>query len=601
MILQSLFHLYGELCRQGKTPEEGWGIAKVSHRLMLDAEGRLIEVISTRKTVKRGKKEVEVPVEMRVPMPVTRSNKIKPNFLCDSPSYVLGIDSKGKPERAKKCFEASKALHHEILDSCNSTAAKAILKFYDTWDPIRAKDCPQIHDQLDDVLSASNFIFNVAGTDALEDESIRKAWNGYYAKRTEKTGDLGPCLVTGKDNQKIAILHPKIKGVRGAQSSGANLVSFNAKAFCSYGHDGEQGKNAPISEYAAFAYGAALNYLLSDRKHVKIFGDTTVVFWSEHALTVCQDFMNSMLGDDDSITDETLEDVINHMKDGIPADLNGIRIDPDEPLYILGLAPNAARISVRFFFRNTFGQTMINMTSHQERMRLVHSPWEKDLIPLWQTLKATANPHSGDSASSPLLAGSFLRSVFTDSLYPAALYQNILGRIFSDQDTDGDSGKAAIKKISYVKAAFIKAYLLKNYSKKWEGKIEMAVNNNCGDISYVLGRMFSLLEDVQQSANPGINSTIKDRYFNSACATPASVFPVLLKLANAHFAKLDKTNPGLSVSFKKKLGNLMDKIAMPDKGTPVPHRLTLDEQGAFVLGYYQETQARYAGNKKEEK
>lgn len=601
MILQSLFHLYGALCRQGKTPEEGWGIAKVSHRLMLDTEGRLVGVISARKTVKRGKKEVEVPDEMRVPMPVTRCSGIKPNFLCDSPSYILGIDNKGKPERAKKCFEASKTLHHKILDSCNSSAAKAILKFYDTWDPDRAKDCPEIQDQLDDILSASNFIFDVDGTDAMKDESIRKAWREYHTKNTESGGNLGTCLVTGQDNQKIAILHPKIKGVRGAQSSGANLVSFNADAFCSYGYDGEQGMNAPISEYAAFAYGAALNYLLSDREHVKIFGDTTVVFWSEHALTVCQDLMNGMLGDDDVITNETLEDVIDHMKNGIPADVNGIRIDSDEPFYILGLAPNAARISVRFFLRNTFGQTMINMTRHQERMRLVHSAWEKDLIPLWQTLKATANPHSGDSASSPLLAGSFLRSVFTDSLYPAALYQNILGRIFSDQDAEGNSGKATIRKISYVKVAFIKAYLLKNYSKKWEGKIQMAVNENCKDISYVLGRIFSLLENVQQSANPGINSTIKDRYFNSACATPASVFPVLLKLANAHFGKLDKTNPGLSISLKKKLGILIDKISMPDKGTPVPHRLTLDEQGAFVLGYYQETQARYAGNKKEEK
>lgn len=124
----------------------------------------------------------------------------------------------------------------------------------------------------------------------------------------------------------------------------------------------------------------------------------------------------------------------------------------------------------------------------------------------------------------------------------------------------------------------------------------MAVNENCNDISYVLGRLFSVLENIQLSANPGINSTIKDRYFNSACATPASVFPVLLKLANAHLGKLDQPR---EIYFKKKLGALTDKIAMPDTGTPLPHRLTLDEQGAFVLGYYQETQARYAGKKEE--
>lgn len=123
----------------------------------------------------------------------------------------------------------------------------------------------------------------------------------------------------------------------------------------------------------------------------------------------------------------------------------------------------------------------------------------------------------------------------------------------------------------------------------------MAVNENCNDISYVLGRLFSVLENIQLSANPGINSTIKDRYFNSACATPASVFPVLLKLVNAHLGKLDQPR---EIYFKKKLGALTDKIAMPDTGTPLPHRLTLDEQGAFVLGYYQETQARYAGKRR---
>lgn len=123
----------------------------------------------------------------------------------------------------------------------------------------------------------------------------------------------------------------------------------------------------------------------------------------------------------------------------------------------------------------------------------------------------------------------------------------------------------------------------------------MAVNENCNDISYVLGRLFSVLENIQKSANHGSNSTIKDRYFNSACATPAAVFPLLWKLTNAHLGKLDQPK---AAYFKKKLGMLMDKIAMPDTGTPLPHRLTLDEQGAFVLGYYQETQARYAGKRR---
>lgn len=352
----------------------------------------------------------------------------------------------------------------------------------------------------------------------------------------------------------------------------------------------------PVSEEAALAYGTALNYLLADDRHRKIFGDTTVVYWSEHAADVYQDCFMDMLGDDSGIGDKELDDILASIKNGVPADLNGVTIDPEEPFYILGLAPSAARISVRFFFRNTFGNVISALEAHQERMRLVHASWEKDRIPLWQILKATANPHSKDSASSPLLAGSLMVSIFNNSRYPEAVYQNILRRIYSDRDEAADAGKKAIQKVSYVKAAFIKACLLKNYQKDWEGKIQMAVNEKCNDVSYVLGRLFSVLENIQQAANPNINTTIKDRYFNSACATPASVFPVLLKLANAHLGKLDQPK---AVFFKKKLGALMDKIVMPDTGTPLPHRLTLDEQGAFVLGYYQETQERFAGKKEE--
>ena len=598
MILQSLVHLYDELSRQGKVAKEGWGIAKVSHRLVINTSGQLIGIISARRKVLRGKKEKEIPTEMIVPLPVIRAVGIKANFLCDSSSYMLGVDDKGKPERTRKCFEASKELHHHILDHCTSMEAKAILAFFDSWDVTKALDNHFVKDNLDDILAGSNFLLQIDGTDATEVPEIREAWEKYYNGTGSGEADsaVGPCLVTGKENQPIAVLHPKIKGVMGAQSSGANLVSFNAAAFCSYGHDGEQGKNAPVSEEAALAYGTALNYLLADDRHRKIFGDTTVVYWSEHAADVYQDCFMDMLGDDSGIGDKELDDILASIKNGVPADLNGVTIDPEEPFYILGLAPSAARISVRFFFRNTFGNVISALEAHQERMRLVHASWEKDRIPLWQILKATANPHSKDSASSPLLAGSLMVSIFNNSRYPEAVYQNILRRIYSDRDEAADAGKKAIQKVSYVKAVFIKACLLKNYQKDWEGKIQMAVNEKCNDVSYVLGRLFSVLENIQQAANPNINTTIKDRYFNSACATPASVFPVLLKLANAHLGKLDQPK---AVFFKKKLGALMDKIVMPDTGTPLPHRLTLDEQGAFVLGYYQETQERFAGKKEE--
>lgn len=599
MILSALVHLYEELCKQGKIQAEGWGIAKVTHRILLDKEGHLCGIISARKKVQRGKKETEVPCEMCVPLPVTRSSGVKANFLCDNSSYFLAVDAKGKVQRTIQCFEAAKELHHQVLAHCHSPVAKAILHFFDTWGFDKAEKDSLIQENLEDIIAGSNFVFQVDGVDAIEDEEIKRSWEifqGTSQADEDSTSLSGQCLITGEENQKIALLHPKIKGVLGAQTAGANLVSFNAPAFCSYGGDGEQGKNAPVSERAAFAYGSALNALLADRSHSQIIGDTTIVYWSEHGISACQDFMMSFLGNHAGLDDHTLDTIVTHMRDGLPVDLEGVEISPDEPFYILGLAPNAARISVRLFLRNTFRELVTNLSLHQDRMKLDGPSWEKQNIPLWKTLKATANPNGKEQAASPLMAGSLFRAVLQNAKYPESVFQNIMLRVLADRDKDAEGGKAAIQKISHSKAAFIKAYLLKNGKEQWEGKLQMALNENCNDISYVLGRMFSLLENIQQSANPTINITIKERYFNSACATPASVFPILLKLANTHLAKLDG---GKAVYFKKKMGALMDKIMMPDEGIPFPARLTLEEQGAFILGYYQETQARYKGKEEE--
>lgn len=599
MILTALVHLYEELCKQGKIQAEGWGIAKVSHRILLDKEGHLCGIISARKKVQRGKKETEVPCEMCVPLPVTRSSSVKANFLCDNSSYFLAVDAKGKVQRTIQCFEAAKELHHQVLAHCHSPVAKAILHFFDTWGFDKAEKDSLIQENLEDIIAGSNFVFQVDGVDAIEDEEIKRSWENFQGTSQadeDSTSLSGQCLITGEENQKIALLHPKIKGVLGAQTAGANLVSFNAPAFCSYGGDGEQGKNAPVSERAAFAYGSALNALLADRSHSQIIGDTTIVYWSEHGISACQDFMMSFLGNHAGLDDHTLDTIVTHMRDGLPVDLEGVEISPDEPFYILGLAPNAARISVRLFLRNTFRELVTNLSLHQDRMKLEGLSWEKQNIPLWKTLKATANPNGKEQAASPLMAGSLFRAVLQNTKYPESVFQNIMLRVFADRDKDAEGGKAAIQKISHTKAAFIKAYLLKNGKEQWEGKLQMALNENCNDISYVLGRMFSLLENIQQGANPTINTTIKERYFNSACATPASVFPILLKLANTHLAKLDERK---AVYFKKRMGALMDKIIMPEEGIPFPARLTLEEQGAFILGYYQETQARYKGKEEE--
>lgn len=604
MILQSLVKLYEILEEQKKVTGLGWSLAKISFRIMLNKDGELVGLVSACNPVVKGKKEIYLPTVMTVPEQAKRSSGIKPQFLCDTSSYFLGIDDKGNTEREKQkakkraieCFRSAGRLHHQILDGCDSYIAKSILKFFDTWSPENAKEIPCIKENLEDIYSASNFIFQVNGEDAQQNREIKNIWEAFSFSGDSAEQKKANCLVTGKENQPIAVLHPSIKGVPGAQSSGASIVSFNERSFESYGNNKAQGLNAPVSEYAAFAYGTALNYLLNDRQHTHTIGGTTLVYWSERAKSAYQDIFDTFLiGEFAGISDQDLKGIITNILRGMPADLGNVVIDPQEPFYILGLSPNAARLSVRFFLRNSFGEILKCIDKHQERMSICKADWEKEIIPLKWILKETANSHSIDSAASPLLAGSLFRSIFTNSLYPAAVFQNILLRIFADKD-EGTGKGAMIKKINYVKAAFIKAYLLKNYKQRWEEKLTMVVNENCNEIPYVLGRLFSVLESIQSKANPGIKATIKDRYFNSACATPSSIYPILIKLSNAHLGKIEG---GLQIYYSKRIQELLSKITMPNHGTPLPNRLTLEEQGAFILGYYQETQARFTSKEEQ--
>lgn len=588
-MLEELVELYEELCKQGKVLPEGWGMAKVSHKIELDKEGHCKKIISAKEKVKvkNGKKEVEIAPTRKVPLPVIRTISVKANFLCDTPTYLLGVAKDGNKERANECFEAARKLHHKVLDHCPAAEAKAILAFFDTWDYEHAEADPMIQERIEELASANNLTFTVDGKDTTINRDIEEAWDNYLttSKETAKDAVKGQCLITGKRNQPIAILHPKIKGVAGTKTTGANLVSFNAPAFWSYGKDKKQGENSPISEHAAFAYGTALNQLLADRRHTQVIGDTTVVYWSKHAITAAQDVIAARLGNVGKSEIHNWDEIAEQIKKGLTVNIDEETLNQNEPFYILGLTPNASRIAVRFFEENRFGEVLQNLEAHQKRMELQGPDWEKGEIPLWKILKETTNPNAKESCASPLMAGSLLRAILENTKYPESVYHQVLMRVFKDQE------------ISHTKAAFIKAYLLKNATKHWEEKLQMAVNKETKEISYVLGRLFSVLEDIQQNAIPEINATIKKRYFNSACTTPAAVFPILLKLTNSHIGKFEKPK---AIYFKKKLGALMDQIEMPNTGMPFPKRLNLEEQGAFVLGYYQETQAKYV-KKQEEK
>lgn len=577
MILQALTEYYRTLEGQGKLSAPGWSPVKVSFALCIDQSGALEQVISLQTAQPKGKKTVLAPQSIILPAPVKRSSGVAANFLCDNSSYILGVDNKGKPRRTAECFAACQTLHEDILKDVDCPAAKAILSFFHTWQPEQAATHPALTEYWEDIIAGANLVFRFDGAFVHTDPAIRQAWNAHY-----QTADDGPemvCLVTGEKGP-VELVHPSIKNVQGAQPSGAALVSFNAPAFCSYAK--EQNLNAPTSKYAAFAYTATLNYLLTDRDHVYRMGDATVVCWAKGGGDAYQNLFGfAFFGQQTSYTLTDIQGALKNLCAGQTVEFEAQRLDPNMEFYVLGLSPNAARLSVRFFLRNTFGAFLQNVQAHQQRLEIAKPAFDKfDTIPLWKLLDETVNHNSRDKTSAPNLAGEVLRAVLTNTRYPATLLNGVTLRIRAEHA------------VTRGRAAILKAYYLQNpHSDVPKEVLTVSLNPDSTNQAYNLGRLFSILEAIQSAANPGINSTIKDKYFNSASATPAHVFPVLMNLAQKHLKKLDG---GLRTHYDKQLTELMAKL-----GECYPTRMNLPQQGAFQLGYYHQTQARY--EKKEEK
>lgn len=499
MILQALTRYYEDLLQRGEIAAPGWSPAKISFALCLDKDGQVTQVIPTMEEVTMGKKTVLRPQSMILPSAVKRTVGIASNFLWDNSAYLLGVDQKGKPERSRDCFRVAASLHHAVLDGVDSPAARAILAFFDTWQPKKAMEHPALSGQYETISAGGNLLFRVDGRYVHEDAVIREAWQRYRDGADEDAVRM-QCLVTGREDE-ITATHPAIKGVRDAQSSGAALVSFNAPAFCSYGR--EQNYNAPVGKYAAFAYTAALNHLLADRDNVQVIGDTTIVCWAEGAEPVYQDLFMSFMSDKmpSTISDNDLRAALKNLAKGRPFEELGV--DPNRTFYILGLAPNAARLSVRFFLRDSFGRLMRNVNDHYERLEIVKPAYAKPgVLSLWALLRETVNLNAKDKSPSPAMAGATARAIFSGGLYPASLLEAIMLRIRAERD------------ITWGRAAIIKAYYLKNpYTDCPEEVLTVSLNEASTNIPYTLGRLFSVYEAAQQAANPGINTTIKEKYF----------------------------------------------------------------------------------------
>ena len=595
MLLQSLVNYYEILVddEDCDIPKQGYSKAKISYFLTISRDGELVGILPLKRPDASGKKMIAL--EMDVPEQVKRSVGIIPNFLCDNSSYVLGFDNKGNEKRSKECFEAFKSLNQLILNNADCKEAKAVICFLEHWDVNKAASNSIFSEYLDDIYKGANFVFKLDGQVKFihQEISIRQAWEIY--KNSSGDSEIRRCLVTGAYT-KIARLHPSIRGIRGGQSMGNTLISFNDPAYESYGNHKSQGLNAPISEYAAFAYGTVLNYMLADLGHRLTLGDSTIIFWAECAngkgyqdvfslMNNPDELVQIEKGDQSFIRDqaavENVKSIFMKIANGSNVKRN-FSMDDDIRFYVVALSPNAARISIRFILNNHFGNFLDMLIKHYKDIAIEKQfDREPDAISIWRMLNETVAPSSTDKSASPLVTGSVLRAILTGSPYPAALYHEVMIRIRAE------------KEINYVKASIIKAYLIRCHHAEYkeEGVLNMSLDTQSNNKEYLLGRLFAALEKTQKDANPGLNTTIKDRYFTSACANPAQAFPVLLKLSNHHISKAE-----YGFLNENNIGDIMQLLQISDD--PFPKRLSLEEQGIFILGYYHQRN-RYFSDMKE--
>ncbi|HOK82565.1 MAG TPA: type I-C CRISPR-associated protein Cas8c/Csd1 [Clostridia bacterium] len=604
MIISSLCNLYDILV---KDPDSeialyGFSRAKVSFQFKINSEGRLTAIIPLSDEISTGKKTKSVQKTLIVPQQVKRASDISPNFLCDKIDYVTGLANIKEAEkrthnRAQEQFESFKQLHNDILGGLENRYSQAFLRFLNEFDYDTYSEIIDPHKEA--LFGGGMIVFEVDGVYLHEVDEIKDAWLNRVYFLLDSSVRM-QCAVCGKV-EPIARLHPSIKGVRDAQSSGASLVSFNCNSADSFNKDRLQGLNAPISETVTFKYTTVLNHLLASNKNRVQIGDATTVFWAESSKEDYVDYLNFFINPSEDNSDnkkneeegevksvialetqKKIKTLLEAYKTGKTVDFNQYDLDKDTTIYILGISPNVSRLSIRFFYKDSFEGILSKMSLHYADLAIEKSyENQPDNIPVWQLIRETYNSNS-KSGPSPLLAGSITRAIISGEMYPMLLFNSVIGRIRCDRS------------INYVRASVIKAFLCRyariHNNNKLKEVLSMSLNEATNNTAYLLGRLFAILEVLQKNANPGINATIKDRYFSSACATPASVFPTLLKLAQNHLKKLEGKKYEKKISeIEKKISEIFEKL----DGVSMPNNLTLEEQGIFIIGYYHQNNDFY--------
>lgn len=564
MILQVLKEYYDRKAAdpEGGLAPEGFEPKAIPFVLVLDAEGKLVQLADRREGEGRKRQAKSV----LVPQGVKKTSGVAANLLWDTAEYVLGVDTKGRPERVTEQHAAFRErLRAAFRDTHEDAGVHAVCRFLDHH-RAEALEVLAVHPLWPEILET-----NPVMTFRLNDDAELVCQRpGVVAALTEAHGSApdGICLVAGKPDT-IERLHAPIKGVWGAQTSGANIVSFNLGAFNSYGKS--QSFNAPVGKRAAFAYTTALNHLLAkgSRQRVQV-GDASTVFWAEKPSgtafeSVFLDFLNPPHDDPDAGS-RAVASLYRSVRDGKP-----LTADDGQRFYVLGLAPNAARIAVRFWHVATISELGGAFRRYFDEVDIVRPAFDANApLTLFRLLTSTALLGKAENMP-PNLGGDVMRAILAGSRYPETLLQGALRRIRAERT------------VTWPRAALLKAYLIRNLNDK---EMTVSLNEENTDSGYRLGRLFAALERVQERAQGNLNASIRERYYGAYAATPVTVLPLLMKLKNHHLAKLQ--NRGEVVNIEKLFGAIISGI-----GT-VPARLTLAQQAQLAVGYYHQRQAFFS-------
>ncbi|WDM67262.1 type I-C CRISPR-associated protein Cas8c/Csd1 [Xanthomonas cucurbitae] len=596
MILSALADYYQRLLDDPASgiAAPGYSQEKIGYTIVLTTSGEVVAVEDEHDY--EGKKRIAKGLS--VPQPEKRTVAVKSNFLWDKTSYTLGVSASSK--RCEQEHAAFKELHRQALGGSDDPGLRALLAFLDSWSPARLAEHPHFARHGEALLDA-NMVFRLDGDAGYlhQRSAARAAWERLQGQAAG--GASGICLVSG-ERAPLARLHPAIKGVNGAQSAGASIVSFNLDAFTSYGKS--QGENAPVSEHATFAYTTALNHLLRrdprNRQRLQI-GDSTVVFWAqartsaqaEGAEDLIADFLRGGDTDGAGVADgqatQRLQLALEQVRQLRPLRELDTTLDDDARIFVLGLAPNASRLSIRFWETQTLANFAQRLADHYRDLALQPPAWKRPPTPSFLALQTAPvyGEHGKPKAEdvSPLLAGELTRAILAGTRYPRSLLGAIVMRFRAD-------GQVNPLRVALCKAVLAREARLASQqgpsSTKGEPPVSLDIANT--DPGYLLGRLFSSLENLQRAAlGAQVNATIRDRYYGAASATPASIFPVLLRSAQNHVGKLRKDKAGLAVNLEKEIGQIID--ALP---ASFPRSLPIHEQGRFAIGYYHQTQARFA-------